>query len=174
MMEEHLIRRAAAETFCKIRGIDPNYLEPGDIHGVDATLSNGEPAHFVWREFANHPEVISLAGWLMQAIGPKKVSSQELNAIVLKPIKLNPFHADVLKHLFDDDLNESYALLSSIAIHLNSNKNRVRLVCRALTRKGLAKRVSFHDDEGYIRGSGYGITEAGVEYAKAQGWKVGE
>lgn len=80
-------------------------------------------------------------------------------------------HADVLQCLFEDECEEHYSSLNNIAVTLRIEKNKVRLACRALKRKGLAKRVAFHDDDGYIRGSGYGITPAGLEYAKAKGWR---
>ncbi|MGV1944840.1 MULTISPECIES: hypothetical protein [unclassified Agrobacterium] len=86
-------------------------------------------------------------------------------------IRLSSFQTDVLQHLFEDEKRELYSSLNSIAINLQCEKNRVRLACRALKRKGLAKQVPFHDDEGFIRGSGYGITPAGIAYGEARGWK---
>lgn len=41
----------AARVICEHRGIDPDYLEPGDAYGIDEYLANGDPAHFKWREF---------------------------------------------------------------------------------------------------------------------------
>ena len=81
-----------------------------------------------------------------------------------KKVKLNQRQRDVLLHLLEDDEAERYSPLSNIAVALNWTKNDVRLVCRQLARKGLAKRVPFHDDEGYIRGSGYGITPEGKNF----------
>lgn len=89
-------------------------------------------------------------------------------------IRLSSFQRDVLQHLFEDEKREFYSSLNNIAVNLQCEKNRVRLACRALKRKGLAKQVPFHDDEGFIRGSGYGITPAGIAYAEKQGWKGGE
>lgn len=91
-----------------------------------------------------------------------------------KPIKLLETHQDVLQALFEAEMNEAYFSVSSIAINLGRTKNDVRLICRSLKRKGLAKQVAWHDDDGYICGSGYGITPKGVEYARARGWKGGE
>lgn len=91
-----------------------------------------------------------------------------------KPIRLIPFHRDVLQHLFEDDKREWYSSLKTIAINLQCDHNKVRLACRALKRKGFARQVPFHDDEGFIRGSGYGITPAGIAYAEKQGWKGGD
>lgn len=90
------------------------------------------------------------------------------------PIRLSSFQRDVLQHLFEDEKRELYSSLHNIAVNLQCEKNRVRLACRALKRKGLAKQVPFHDDEGFIRGSGYGITPAGIAYAEKQGWKGGD
>lgn len=86
-------------------------------------------------------------------------------------IRLSSFQTEVLQHLFEDEKREFYSSLNSIAVNLQCEKNRVRLACRALKRKGLAKQVPFHDGEGFIRGSGYGITPAGVAYGDARGWK---
>lgn len=91
-----------------------------------------------------------------------------------KAIRLIPFHQDVLQHLFEDDRAEVGSSFHNMAINLQADKNKVRLACRALKRKGLAKQVPFHDDEGYIRGSGYGITPAGIAYGEARGWKGDE
>lgn len=88
-------------------------------------------------------------------------------------IRLSSFQRDVLQHLFEDEKREFYSSLNNIAVNLQREKNRVRLACRALKRKGFAKQVPFHDDEGFIRGSGYGITPAGIAYGEKQGWKGG-
>ena len=40
-----------AREFCRLSGIDPDQLEPGNIYGVDGHLPNGDPAHFMWRQF---------------------------------------------------------------------------------------------------------------------------
>lgn len=102
----------------------------------------------------------------------KLLTGQELK--VLKPTRLIPFHRDVLQHLFEDNRVEIGSSFHNMAINLQADKNRVRLACRALKRKGLAKQVSFHDDDGYIRGSGYAITPAGIAYGEKQGWKGGD
>lgn len=102
----------------------------------------------------------------------QSLTGEELNAILPpKLIRLSSFQTDVLQHLFEDEKREFYSSLNSIAVNLQCEKNRVRLACRALKRKGLAKQVPFHDDEGFIRGSGYGITPAGIAYGDKQGWK---
>jgi hypothetical protein len=168
-MDEDKIKRLAAEAFCRYRGIDPVALEPGDAYGIDGYMRNGDPAHFIWREYANHRAVDELVYALKQMISPAKVTADEMKAV-----RLSSFQRDVLQHLFEDEKREYYSSLNNIAINLQCEKNRVRLACRSLKRKGLAKQVPFHDDEGFIRGSGYGITPAGIAYAENQGWKGGE
>ncbi|QTG12416.1 hypothetical protein G6M86_03775 [Agrobacterium tumefaciens] len=100
--------------------------------------------------------------------------SVEIMPAPVAQIRLSSFQSDVLQHLFEDEKGELYSSLNNIAVNLQCEKNRVRLACRALKRKGLAKQVPFHDDEGFIRGSGYGITPAGIAYAENQGWKGGD
>ncbi len=39
-----------ARLLCKQSGCDPDYLEPGDVYGVDGVNKNGDPCHFKWRE----------------------------------------------------------------------------------------------------------------------------
>ena len=169
-MDENKIKRLCAEAFCRYRGINPNALEPGDVYGIDRYMRNGDPAHFMWREYADYRAVDELVYALKQMISPTKVTSEEL----ARPIRLIPFHRDVLQHLFEDEKREWYSSLNSIAVNLQCDKNKVRLACRALKRKGLAKQVAFHDDNGFIRGSGYGITPAGIAYGEKQGWKGGD
>lgn len=48
---------AVAWIICSRRH-DPEYLEPGDAYGVDAILENGDPAHFMWRQFVEDAEEI--------------------------------------------------------------------------------------------------------------------
>lgn len=92
-----------------------------------------------------------------------------------KPIRLIPFHRDVLQQLFEDEKRGFYSSLRTIAVNLQSEHNKVRLACRALKRKGLSKQVSWFDqDDGSICGSGYGITPAGIAYGEKQGWKGGD
>lgn len=31
--------------------LDPDQLEPGDLPKIDAYLDNGDPAHYIWRQF---------------------------------------------------------------------------------------------------------------------------
>lgn len=44
-------REALARKLCEIDGEDPNYLEPGDVLGVDGINHKGEQCHFFWREY---------------------------------------------------------------------------------------------------------------------------
>lgn len=170
-MDDNQIKRLCAEAFCRYRGIDPNALEPGDVYGIDGYMRNGDPAHFMWREYADHRAVDELVYSLKQMISPTKVTAEEL----AKQIRLIPFHRDVLQALFEDELAEWHTSLHNIAINLQCDHNKVRLACRALKRKGLAKQVSWFDqDNGSICGSGYGITPAGIAYGQKQGWKGGD
>ena len=43
--------QAVAQELARQGGYDPEQLEPGDVHGVDGTLPNGDPAHFMWRKY---------------------------------------------------------------------------------------------------------------------------
>ncbi|NSZ63420.1 hypothetical protein G6L16_008720 [Agrobacterium tumefaciens] len=114
----------------------------------------------------------------MKTIGRVKKDLDRLSVEIMPTpagtIRLSSFQSDVLQHLFEDEKRELYSSLNSIAVNLQCEKNRVRLACRALKRKGLAKQVPFHDDEGFIRGSGYGITPAGIAYGDARAWKGGD
>jgi len=55
-----------AKTICKHMGYDPDYIEPGDVPQIDAVLPNGDPGHFLWREFVPLAEKIihDLRQWM--------------------------------------------------------------------------------------------------------------
>jgi len=40
-----------ARIICKERGYNPDEMEPGDLPITDRILANGDPAHFLWRNF---------------------------------------------------------------------------------------------------------------------------
>lgn len=40
-----------ARVLCQRNGYDPDSIEPGDLPRVDGRLKNGDPGHFLWREF---------------------------------------------------------------------------------------------------------------------------
>ena len=40
-----------ARAICEAQGDDPDYLEPGDAHGIDAYFSDGEPAFRRWKNY---------------------------------------------------------------------------------------------------------------------------
>jgi hypothetical protein len=40
-----------ARIICEGAGHDPDHLEPGDVHGVDAVV-RGEPCFRFWRQYA--------------------------------------------------------------------------------------------------------------------------
>jgi len=40
-----------ARIICEDKGYDPDYLEPGPEPITDKILNNGDPAHYLWREF---------------------------------------------------------------------------------------------------------------------------
>lgn len=40
-----------ARIICKDQGCNPDALEPGDRPRIDGTCPNGDPGHFVWRQF---------------------------------------------------------------------------------------------------------------------------
>lgn len=42
---------AIARIICAESDYDPDYLEPGNLPVVDGECSNGDPGHFLWREF---------------------------------------------------------------------------------------------------------------------------
>jgi len=42
-----------ARALCVKAGINPDKLEPGDVYGVDGIAANGDPCHFMWRQFAD-------------------------------------------------------------------------------------------------------------------------
>lgn len=87
----------------------------------------------------------------------------------MRPVSASARQREVLARLLEDDEAECYSPLTNIAIDLRLTKNDVRIAARALVRNGLAKRVAWHDDEGYIRGSGYGITEFGKSFLRQIG-----
>ncbi len=43
--------KKVARVICEHKGINPFYLEPGDAFGIDGTCPNGDPGHYMWREF---------------------------------------------------------------------------------------------------------------------------
>lgn len=43
---------AAACALCKYDGGDPYSLEPGDVPCIDEFTANGDPAHYLWRQYA--------------------------------------------------------------------------------------------------------------------------
>ena len=40
-----------ARIICIDEGSDPDKLEPGNLPRVDGICSNGDPGHYLWREF---------------------------------------------------------------------------------------------------------------------------
>lgn len=40
-----------ARIICKSTGNNPDYLEPGDRWDIDDYCANGDPGHFMWREY---------------------------------------------------------------------------------------------------------------------------
>jgi hypothetical protein len=40
-----------ARILCEDRGYDPDKLEPGNLPRVDGKCKNGDPGHYIWREF---------------------------------------------------------------------------------------------------------------------------
>jgi hypothetical protein len=46
---------------CTLDGYDPDRLESGSVYGLDGMLRNGDPAHFLWRQYAKKAKKI-LAG----------------------------------------------------------------------------------------------------------------
>ena len=40
-----------ARIIARQRAYDPDYLEPGDLPRIDGHKPNGDPAHYIWREF---------------------------------------------------------------------------------------------------------------------------
>lgn len=47
-----------ARILCKQSGYDPDYLEPGDIYGVDGVNKNGDECHFMWKEYVRDAKEI--------------------------------------------------------------------------------------------------------------------
>ena len=45
-MEEKIAR-----IICEDRGYDPDRLEPGNLPRKDGVCPNGDPGHFMWRQF---------------------------------------------------------------------------------------------------------------------------
>ena len=40
-----------ARIICKYHGYDPDKLEPGSLPKIDGTCPNGDPGHFMWRQY---------------------------------------------------------------------------------------------------------------------------
>lgn len=50
-----------ARVLCRQSGLDPDKLEPGDLPQIDGRLRNGDPAHFMWRDFQDRAaEIVAL------------------------------------------------------------------------------------------------------------------
>jgi hypothetical protein len=47
-----------ARALCASVGYDPDQLEPGDRFGIDGRMPNGDPAHKMWRSYADRAEVL--------------------------------------------------------------------------------------------------------------------
>ncbi len=122
--------------------VDANYMDPEDYPHISTK------------------DKVDLANRMID-LWEKYRLSAKVESTKLHLGSLNPRQRAVLDRLFQDHADEQYSPLDNIAIDLQLTKNAVRLIVRALARKGLAERVPFHDDEGYIRGSGYGISELG-------------
>lgn len=79
-------------------------------------------------------------------------------------IRLNPYERKVLRFLaarFSDDMG--FYGFAGITRGTRLNRNTVRLACRSLTRKGLARFArGLCDDDGDFRGSGYAATALGA------------
>lgn len=48
--------KAGAVALCETDNLNPYYLEPGDILGIDGENAKGEPCHFYWREYSDKAE----------------------------------------------------------------------------------------------------------------------
>lgn len=48
---------AAARALCYLDHGDPDGLEPGDVPCIDGYKKNGDPAHFLWRDYVERAEV---------------------------------------------------------------------------------------------------------------------
>lgn len=46
---EELIEKVAV-SLCEYENLNPYYLEPGDVLGIDGRNEKGEPCHYYWRE----------------------------------------------------------------------------------------------------------------------------
>lgn len=52
-MVERVARILCEQSLC-----NPDALEPGDIYGIDGYKRNGDPAHFMWREFVERARAV--------------------------------------------------------------------------------------------------------------------
>lgn len=78
-------------------------------------------------------------------------------------MKISENQRKVLAILTEDE--EMSYFFRFIATETGLEERVVRLACRALKRKGLAKHVTgLVDDDGLIAGSGYSATEEGVKF----------
>lgn len=80
--------------------------------------------------------------------------------------KLTAKQADVLRIMYEENQAEWTSSFRTLAVTLGKRENDIRLVVRQLKRKGLARQVPFVDDDGYLRGSGYDLTAAGIAVGK--------
>ena len=53
---------ALASFLCKLRGYDPAGLEYGDVPCEDGICQNGDPGHFLWRQFM--PEAVKIINFM--------------------------------------------------------------------------------------------------------------
>lgn len=47
-----------ARALCAANGRTPDDLEPGDVLGIDGHMRNGDPAHFLWREWSGKARTV--------------------------------------------------------------------------------------------------------------------
>ncbi len=85
-------------------------------------------------------------------------------------MKVSAMQQRVLLEIASYDPFEHVVRFANVAVHLQMSERDVRLATRALARKGLVKRVAaFREDDGYLAGSGYVATDAGLNLAREIG-----
>ena len=164
------VRRIIARAFVGMRGLNPDQLEPGDVYGVDGHMRNGDPAHYLWREYVDDERVKMLAG---QMCSQGKLTAADLKAPAEPVMKVSALQEVVLLELASHDPETGVHTLKSLATMMVMEVRDVRLAARALARKGLATRTYLFDEyNAHIVGSGYVATAAGRSLADEINKKV--
>lgn len=71
---------------------------------------------------------------------------------------------EFLKAKWDADEERCWAWFKNIAKATGLEEDKVRIAVRSLVRNGYATRDNLFDEDGFVKGSGHCITQAGLKF----------